>query len=67
MYYVLVKETIHEAAGPMLKLEIKSRGVFPEGEAVVSGGYKLPAKCKTKLMKRNLGNTHTFQQNSRNS
>ena len=38
---------IHRAAGPMLLKENKEHHKgCPDGEAVISGGYKLPAKCE---------------------
>ena len=40
-----VRTALHKAAGPMLKNEIKL-GSFPVGEAKVSFGYNLPAKCE---------------------
>ena len=37
---------IHQAAGKYLLAENKSLGCCPDGEAKISGGYNLPAKCK---------------------
>ena len=37
---------IHKAAGELLREENKMHGRCEVGQAVISGGYKLPAKCK---------------------
>ena len=42
---IAVDGAIHRAAGPMLKEENRDHQGCEEGEAVVSGGYRLPAKC----------------------
>ena len=39
-------KAIHKAAGKHLPEEITTLGGCPDGEAKVSGGYNLPAKCK---------------------
>jgi len=39
-----VDGAIHRAAGKMLLKENRTHGGCPDGEAVISGGYKLPAK-----------------------
>lgn len=41
-----VDGAIHRAAGPDLKLECASLGGCKASEAKITGGYKLPAKCK---------------------
>ena len=45
-YLFLVDGAIHEAAGELLREENKKHGKCKVGQAVISGGYKLPAKCK---------------------
>ena len=40
---------IHRAAGPLLLKENKSLGGCPDGEARISCGYRLPARCKGSL------------------
>lgn len=40
-----VDGAIHRAAGPHLQRENKEHGGCADGEAVTSGGYRLPAKC----------------------
>ena len=42
----LVDGQIHSAAGPMLLEENKSMDGCKTGAAVISCGYRLPAKCK---------------------
>ena len=41
-----VDGAIHAAAGKFLCEENKMHGKCKVGQAVISGGYKLPAKCK---------------------
>ena len=41
-----VDKAIHKAAGELLREENKMHGNCEVGQAVISGGYKLPAKCK---------------------
>lgn len=41
-----VDGAIHKAAGPLLKKECLSLGHCETGEAKITGGYNLPAKCK---------------------
>ena len=41
-----VDKAIHKAAGELLREENKTHGRCEVGQAVISGGYKLPAKCK---------------------
>ena len=41
-----VCRAIHNAAGPMLQTECQSLPKCQSGEAVVTNGYNLPAKCE---------------------
>ena len=41
-----VDGAIHRAAGPRLRDENRDHGGCGDGEAVISSGYKLPAKCE---------------------
>ena len=41
-----VDGAIHKAAGKYLLAENKSLGGCPDGDAKISGGYNLPAKCE---------------------
>ena len=44
-----VRSAVHNAAGPMLQKECQSLDLVPKyqsGEAVVTNGYNLPAKCE---------------------
>lgn len=41
-----VHTAVHEAAGPMLKEECQFLPDCQPGEAVITNGYNLPAKCK---------------------
>ena len=41
-----VDGAIHRAAGPNLLKENREHGGCKDGEAVISGGYRLPAKCE---------------------
>jgi O-acetyl-ADP-ribose deacetylase (regulator of RNase III) len=41
-----VRTTLHKAAGPMLERECQSLSPCRSGEAVVTSGYNLPAKCE---------------------
>ena len=42
---------IHRAAGPLLRKENQEHHKgCPDGEAVISGGYRLPAKCESTLI-----------------
>ena len=46
MSLISVDGAIHRAAGRRLLQENKTHGGCDDGEAVVSGGYRLPAKCE---------------------
>ena len=46
MSLISVDGAIHRAAGPLLLQENQTHGGCDDGEAVVSGGYCLPAKCE---------------------
>ena len=41
-----VRGAVHNAAGPMLQKECQSLPMYRSGEAVVTSGYNLPAKCE---------------------
>ena len=45
-YLFPVDGAIHRAAGKHLLAENKTLGGCPDGEAKISGGYNLPAKCR---------------------
>lgn len=46
-YHFTVDGAIHKAAGPFLLSECQSiKNGCPTGEALLTGGYKLPSKCK---------------------
>ena len=44
VYVIVVDGAIHRAAGPNLLKENREHGGCKDGEAVISGGYRLPAK-----------------------
>ena len=46
VYVIVVDGAIHRAAGPNLLKENREHGGCKDGEAVISGGYRLPAKCE---------------------
>lgn len=46
-----VDGAIHKAAGHFLLSECKSfKNGCPTGDALLTGGYKLPAKCKSQYL-----------------
>ena len=54
-----VRIALHKAAGPMLEKECEGLGSFSVGEAKVSFGYNLPAKCELCNTSQELHHTHT--------
>ena len=49
---ISVDGAIHRAAGPLLLQENQTHGGCRGGEAVESGGYRLPAKCEERERER---------------
>ena len=46
LMFIVVNGVIHENAGSDLVKECKIHRTCEYGEAIITGGYRLPAKCK---------------------
>ena len=57
---ISVDGAIHRAAGPLLLQENQTHGGCRGGEAVESGGYRLPAKCEEREREDHIVTTFHF-------
>lgn len=60
-FCILVDGAIHKAAGPELLKECVELKHCETGDAKITKGYKLPAKCKIKCTKPNLFGDYFFK------